>query len=411
MPVIKLTEKAVERIPFIFDGDPVEYYDSKVSGFGVRAGLKSKTYFVKGRSGGKQFKRKIGKVGLISFDEALQAATSILKDAEQGMSPDQREAKEEQSDSITLRVVLKKYLATRKNLKSRTTKLYEDSLNWYLPDWLDLPMRDITPSMVVTRHAEVGLLKSPAMSDGTFRVVRALYNFAMDIYEEEITRNPVKRLSTTQAWYKVPRKQSSVKPSQLPLFFRSIRKYPGLVADYLEVLLFTGIRSTSEIAKLQVDHVDLKERTIDLYDTKTSKFLTVPVCASALEVLRRRIEDAKHHGVKYLFYAFQEQAARNGNYFPKEDAGPVKHVLGTVKTIFSGTELKGLTPHDLRRTFLSYADELEISNVAQKRLVGHAIPTDVTDGYKVLTMERLHREVAKVEAYILKHRGTVTAAV
>lgn len=409
MPVIKLTEKALERIPFIFDGDPVEYYDSKLSGFGVRAGLKSKTYFVKGRSKGKQFKRSIGKVGLMSLDEAYLAATNILKDAEQGMSPDQRADKEEQADAITLSVVLKKYLDTRKNLKPRTVKLYNDCLNLYLPEWLNRPMREITPSMVVTRHAEVGKL-SPAMSDGTFRVVRALYNFAMEVYEEEITRNPVKRLSTLNAWYKVPRKQTFVKPTQLPLFFQSIRKYPGVVADYLEALLFTGIRSESEIAKLQVDHVDFKGRTISLYDTKTKKFLEIPVSVSALSVLRRRADDAEHHGVKYLFYAFQEQAARNGNYYPKTPEAAVTNVRGTIKTIFSDTELKALTPHDLRRTFLTYADELEISNVAQKRLVGHAIPTDVTDGYKVLTMERLHREVAKVEAYILKHRGAVIAA-
>ena len=402
MPVIRLTEKAVDRIPF--DEEPVEYYDSKLSGFGVRSGIKSKTYFVKGRSNGKQFKRKIGKVGLMSFDEACQAAQKILADAEQGISPDQREAKEEQADSITLNSVLKEYLATRKNLKPRTAKLYKDSLNCYLSDWLDTPMRDITPSMVVLRHAEVGK-KSPAMSDGTFRIVRALYNYAMDAYEEEITRNPVKRLSSVKAWYRVPRKQSFIKPSQLPIFFQAIRKHPGVVADYLEALLFTGIRSGSELARVQVDHVDLNERTISLYDTKTKNFLCVPVSESALQVLKIRMEDAKSKGTPYLFYFFQKQAALNGTWLPKKDDTHVRNVASFINAMFKGTDLEGITPHDLRRTFLTYADELEISNVAQKRLVGHAIPTDVTDGYKVLTMDRLHREVAKVEAYILKHRG------
>jgi len=58
----------------------------------------------------------------------------------------------------------------------------------------------------------------------------------------------------------------------------------------------------------------------------------------------------------------------------------------------------------MRRTFLTYADEIGISNVVQKRLVGHAISQDVTDGYKVLTLERLRKEVAKVERFILKNR-------
>lgn len=402
MPVIRLTEKAVDRIPFIYDGDPVEYYDSKISGFGVRAGFKSKTYFVKGRSRGKQFKRKIGKVGLISFDEALQAATNILKDVEQGMSPDQREAKEVEADSITLRTVLKEYLAIRKNLKPGTVKLYQDSLNCYLSDWLDAPMRTITPAMVVLRHFEVGQ-KSPAMSDGTFRIVRALYNYAMDAYEDEITRNPIKRLSSVKAWYRVPRKQSFVNPSQLPVFFKAIRNYPGLVADYLEALLFTGIRSGSELAWLQTAHVDQAERTISLFDTKTKKYLVVPVSDSALQIFGRRSEEAKAHGTPYLFSCFYRKLTSGELVRKKGD----RLIRDEIRRIFADTPLKNLTPHDLRRTFLSYADELEISNVAQKRLVGHAIPTDVTDGYKVLTMERLHREVAKVEAYILKHRGAI----
>lgn len=410
MPTIKLTEKAIERIPFADDSTPVEYYDTKLTGFGVRAGLKSKTYFVKGRVKGEQFKRKIGKVGLLTFDDAYRQAHDVLKDADQGLSPDDREEKEVQADMITIRQVLKKYFTTRKNLKPRTKELYENSLEWYLPDWWDKPMRSITPAMVVAKHAEVGI-KSKAQADGVFRVVRALFNFAIDIQEEDekeiITRNPVRRLSTLKAWYKVPRKQTFVKPTQLHTLFDAVKRSPGLVSDYLLVLLFTGVRSESEIAGLLTTHVDFKEQAITLLDTKTKEYLYVPVSGSAMEVLKRRVEDAKQQECPYLFYSFQPQSARYGKYVPRVKDGKHDHirdVRGTIKTIFANTELSKITPHDMRRTFLTYADELGISNVVQKRLVGHAIPTDVTDGYKVLTMERLRNEVAKIEAYILENK-------
>lgn len=411
MPTIKLTEKAIERIPFADDSTPVEYYDTKLTGFGVRAGLKSKTYFVKGRAKGEQFKRKIGKVGLLTFDDAYRQAHDVLKDADQGLSPDDREEKEVQADMITIRQVLKKYFTTRKNLKPRTKELYENSLEWYLSDWWDKPMRSITPAMVVTKHAEVGI-KSKAQADGVFRVVRALFNFAIDIQEEDekeiITRNPVRRLSTLKAWYKVPRKQTFVKPTQLHTFFDAVKRSPGLVSDYLLVLLFTGVRSESEIASLLTTHVDFKEQAITLLDTKTKEYLYVPVSGSAMEALKRRVEDAKQQGCPYLFYSFQPQSARYGKCIPQVKDGKHDHirdVRGTIKAIFADTELSKITPHDMRRTFLTYADELGISNVVQKRLVGHAIPTDVTDGYKVLTMDRLRNEVAKVEAYILENRS------
>lgn len=410
MPTIKITEKSVERIPFS-DGDPVEYYDTKLTGFGVRAGKKSKTYFVKGRaSTDEQFKRKIGKVGLLPFDEAQQKALEILKDAEQGLSPDARAEQETKADIISLRTTLKKYFEARKKMKPRSREWYEETPERYIPEWLDLPMRSITPDMVLTRHAEIGL-KSKAEADGTFRIVRALYNFALDIYGDEITRNPVRRLSSVKAWYKVSRKKTFIKPTQLPAFFAAVNKKPGLVSDYMLALLFTGIRSASEIAKMEVSHVDFRERTFSLFDTKSEEWLYVPMCKSSEEILRRRVDDAKAQGTSYLFYAFVEQAARNGKYVPKVTGGHIEDVRGTIKTIFQDTELADInprtpghmiTPHDLRRTFLTYADELDISNVAQKRLVGHAIPTDVTDGYKIPTMDRLRAAAEQIEAFILE---------
>lgn len=374
-------------------GVPVEYNDSKLTGFGVKAGLKSKTYFVRGSVNGKAFKRQIGKVELMTFEEAYQQAVDILSDAAQGISPDDRVAQAEDAEKITLTNVLRKYLATRKNLKTSTREMYKLELDRYLSDWLDLPMHSITSAMIVERHALIGT-KSKAMADCTFRIVRALYNFGMDMYEDTITRNPVKRLSAVKAWYKVPRKTSFVKPTMLPVFIQAIRKHPGLVSDYLEALLFTGIRSGSEIAKLQIEHVDLKEKSITLFDTKTQKELRIPVCASTMTVLNRRIADARQHKTPFLFYSFTSKTSASGH---------ITDVRTGIKQVLTGTGLDHITPHDLRRTFLTYADELDISKVVQKRLVGHAIPTDVTDGYIVLTMDRLRDAVNRIEKFILKH--------
>lgn len=399
MPRAKLTEKYIDRIPF--STETVEYYDTKITGFGVRVGSGSKTYFVKGKAGGKQFKRKIGKVGLISIDEALEQAQAILRAAEQGKGPDHQDAAPTAS-LITLDGLLKEYIMTRKRLARSTKDLYRTLLDRYLADWLNVPMQEISPSMVVIRHAEIGA-KSPAAADGTFRVVRALYNLAMDVYEHDVTRNPVKRLSTAKAWYQVPRKKSYIKPSDLPVFFAALKERPCLVSDYLEALLFTGIRSASEIAKLKIIDVDFKGRAISLYDTKSKDYQYIPVSKSALDILKRRADDARLKRTPYLFYAFQEQAARNGVWIPKVGKDHIKDVRGTIKAIFEGTTLRAITPHDLRRTFLTYADELEISNVVQKALVGHAISTDVTDGYKILTTERLRSAVDRIEDYILRH--------
>ncbi|SPF55444.1 putative Integrase family protein [Candidatus Desulfosporosinus infrequens] len=408
MPKMKLTDKAVDRLPLSADGYVV-YYDTKLTGFGVRVGSRSKMYFVHKRIGNIQIKVSIGKTALLTFEDAYEKALQILKDAAQGITPDDRVAEqsriaeERKAETTTFREMFDDYCATRKKLKQDTKDHYLDKLTCYLSDWLTQPLLSITPAMVVAKHAEIGK-KSKAQADHVFRVLRAVFNHAMEMHDNIFTRNPVKRLSSVNAWYNVPRKQTFTRPAQLAAFFDAVEGSPGLVADYMTCLLFTGIRSASEIARVEVSHVDFKEKCISLFDTKTREFLIVPVGGHVLKILKRRHDDAVAQGTPFLFYAFQEQAARNGRYVPKKAGGHIKDVRGTIKTIFEGTELAQITPHDMRRTFLTYADEIGISNVVQKRLVGHAISQDVTDGYKVLTLERLRKEVAKVERFILKNR-------
>ena len=61
--------------------------------------------------------------------------------------------------------------------------------------------------------------------------------------------------------------------------------------------------------------------------------------------------------------------------------------------------------HDLRRSFQTYCEDLNIPVFTIKRLVGHALPSDVTQGYIQFSMPMLHKRVGAVAAYILRHAG------
>lgn len=61
------------------------------------------------------------------------------------------------------------------------------------------------------------------------------------------------------------------------------------------------------------------------------------------------------------------------------------------------------SPHDLRRTFITLAESLDISPYAWKLLVNHKIPAnDVSGGYVVPDLERLRRASQKVCDFILE---------
>lgn len=136
------------------------------------------------------------------------------------------------------------------------------------------------------------------------RFVRALFNFAAGQYEDSkgqslIAENPVKRLSQTQAWYRVDRKQTVIKPHDLAPWYRAVMgllddsriRTREMVRDYLLLVLFTGLRK-EEAAQLTWNNVDLKARTLTVIDTKNHLDHTLPLSDFLFELLLRRREGA-----------------------------------------------------------------------------------------------------------------------
>ena len=56
--------------------------------------------------------------------------------------------------------------------------------------------------------------------------------------------------------------------------------------------------------------------------------------------------------------------------------------------------------HDLRRTFITVAESLDIPAYALKRLLNHRTDGDVTGGYIVMSADRLRAPVERVAAKI-----------
>jgi hypothetical protein len=60
------------------------------------------------------------------------------------------------------------------------------------------------------------------------------------------------------------------------------------------------------------------------------------------------------------------------------------------------------TIHDLRRTFITIAESLDISAYAVKRLVNHKMNSDVTAGYIMNDVERLRKPMQQISDYLRK---------
>lgn len=65
------------------------------------------------------------------------------------------------------------------------------------------------------------------------------------------------------------------------------------------------------------------------------------------------------------------------------------------------------TVHDLRRTFITIAESLDIPAYALKRLMSHKMSNDVTAGYIIVDVERLRKPMQLVTYYVLKCMGVL----
>lgn len=392
----KLTKTLIDSIPYPESGQ-VFYRDTELKGFGVRVGTGSKVYIAEGKVDGKTVRVTIGRHGVFTAEQARQEARAILGQIAKGINPNDA-AKAKRAKSVSLEDVYQDYRKARKSLKPITLRDYDRIVNTYLSDWKAKPLSQVSKDMIERKHREIGE-RSPAQANLTMRFVRALFNFAIGQYEDSegnpiIPDNPIKRLSQTRSWYRVDRRNTVIKAHELPAWLKAVINLSNdqvgrnreMIRDYLLLMLFTGLRR-EEGASLQWEHVDLKARTLTIPDPKNRQPHVLPLTDFLIELLKRRKKEVG----KDSPYVFPGEGVKGYLNEPRKQMQRV--------TQESGVEF---TLHDLRRTFITIAESLDISAYALKRLANHKMASDVTAGYIISDVERLREPMNRISQFLLE---------
>ncbi len=366
------------------------YRDSALPGFGLRVSDGgTKTFIIERRIAGKVKRMSLGRFGPMTCEQARKEAQSLLGNIASGGDP-AAEKRETLAKNVTLQNAFDDYLLGRKDLKPSTIADYTRTIETTLSNWAKKPLHSINKDMIEERHRELGQ-KSPTRANNTMRVLRAIFNFARYKYEDAqggslFAVNPVDRLSRNRGWYKVDRRRTLIKPHQLkPWYQATLQLNQETTRDYLHFLLFTGLRR-SEAARLTWSDVDLADRTFIITDTKNSEPHTLPLSDFLFDLLRRR-----------------KQQSENQWVFPS----PIRddHLKEPRTAVARVTELSGVPflVHDLRRTFITIAESLDIPAYALKRLLNHKMANDVTAGYIVASVDRLRDPMQRISNFIQRH--------
>lgn len=414
MPILgrRLTDATARTVPL----PPSSYtlhWCPKTPGFGLRVSSKGdRAYVAERRVDGKTVRRTLGKaVGAkaISAEAARELKITVSSELQTGVDRaiDRREErKAAQREAVSLDDAVRAYVKGKRRgkdglpLKERTKADYLAMVepggtkkngapisNGPLFTLADKSIFKIT-AQDMRKVYSAAAARSQRRAIYAMQVLRAVLNWqgvtVVDSPLAKTTPGKDRIILAGTAGNPTP-----IPPERLGAWWRAASKHAGGdAADGCRVILMTGCRPGEIFGSeyepgLLVENVDLRGARLTLIDTKNRKDHVVALSTQALAIVKMHCK-GKKPGAKV---------------FDVLDPGK------TLDIINAAAEVSGITPHKLRHTFASVAEEL-VSGYALKRMINHANGADVTGTHYVGKSEAQLRQAWQTVADFIENRAT-----
>lgn len=400
----KFTKRFIDALEY--SDKSIIYQDELINGFAVRTNKTSKSYLVNKRINGKLQRRVIADCSHLTLQDARDRAMSVINDLMQGLDP----FNDDMKDIIipTLAQAYEYYIANKPGLKPATIATYDRQIRNKLADWLDIELNDIMQSHITNKHLELSKA-SPSQANATMRALNAVWNFArlsfLDNNEALIVKeSPVTILTAKKAWNTVKPRTRYLSEDTIGNYvrvlvdfksedFHTMQPHSNNARDIMLLFLCTGIRA-NEGYTLRWDYVDLNHGTLTIADTKNSDTLHIPLGDVMAAMLRHRHYFKRDE--PWVFPSRIQECEGNLTDISKQYGN-----IGKLAGIH-------ITPHDLRRTFSTVGDILNLNISVIKRLMNHRTSKasdDVTLQYIQVSQKRLRAAMNDIEQFIFNEAG------
>ena len=386
-------------------------WDDKLVGFGIRihpSGTKAFIVNYRAGDGGRKAPNKrvvIGRYGKISPDQARRMARELLGKVAAG-GDDPAEERAEARAMPTLGDAFEDYMNANPNRSRRTNELYRYEAKRYLGDWLTRPLDTITRRDVETRFNRITSGHGWSPANRALSLLRSVYR--RPCVDHEGLRNPVDLwLAGGGKFHRKARRKISAPAEVLPCWRTGIEAevHNPSIRDALWFGLYTGMRR-EEVLTLRWERVNMEMLTFRVEETKTGVPLELPITRQLAAVLKRRRAAADSLPAGVREWVFPSPTSATGHVQDPHHLYERISKAGGAKFWY----------HALRNCFISIAErELMLHPSLTKRLVNHARPNDVTEGYAADWTVAQLREPAqhiadRIEALMSSAASTADAA-
>lgn len=298
---LKLTKTAVERLTPV-EGQQVVYWDTDITGFGVRVSPGgSRAFFYQGRLNGKLRKITIGKLGRVTAEAARKEAKRIQSMMELGQDPSPKKA--DSAGAATFGDLLNGYvelLESQGKLSARNVKnQIASDIKTPFPRLWSKPAAEIDLDDCMKVVGRLVDARKPRQADKIRSYIRTAFSKAINargnvnmpasMRRLNIIHNPARDMSKVEGSSKA--KERALTLAEFRAYWRRVKGLPEPHRSLAMLHVLTGGQRQQQLARVTLRDIDRDAPSMQILDYKgrrtEPRIHIIPLLPEALEAIDR----------------------------------------------------------------------------------------------------------------------------
>ena len=363
------TDKALKGLPIPPKPQQLDYFDTGARGLGLRVsyGGRKSFFAMYSNAAGKRQRVSLGEYGRLEDGKLSLAAARKRAKAKLG---EVAEDKDPAAVARTARVaptvrtlatdfIAMQYKSGRKSAGQQERILVRD----VLPAIGGMKARDVRRADIKAMMGEITDRPAPVLANRVQKIVRAMFNFAIEEEIYSLETNPADRLGKHRNPEQGRDRWLSL--DEISAYWTALDGEYANARAALQLCLLLGQRQAN-ILGMRVDQLALSDRLwiIPAGTTKTARTYKVPLSAAAVAIIEARIAELQHGGADPVTWLFPGR-------FGKKPNDP-NLTSNAHRSTCKRAGITGYTAHDHRHTFATHMEQMGVPRLLWDAIMGHS---------------------------------------